>query len=130
MARWVLPVLVGPRTAVTPAPRARASREAGDENESDIRFPGWEWPGPLRARLSVPQCDAGTAPHLNKRTSLERIGPESLTLAPSAFVLPDISVYHIEKPQHRVTKPHSIGRNHGPFVNTGPRRLIAKSQWP
>src|SRR5258708_36361237 len=45
MARWVLPVLVGPRTAVTPAPRARASRGVGDENERGIRFPGWEWPG-------------------------------------------------------------------------------------
>src|SRR4051812_18911242 len=102
MARWVLPVLVGPRTAVTPAPRARASREAGDENESDIRFPGWEWPGPSRAGLSVPQCDARTAPALNKRTSLEQRAPESLTRAPSPFVLFGISVYRIEKPQHRV----------------------------
>src|SRR5690348_15666273 len=40
MARWVLPVLVGPSTAVTPAPRRRPSRVTGDENEMGIRFPG------------------------------------------------------------------------------------------
>src|SRR5262245_64077991 len=36
MARWVLPVLVGPSTAVTPAPRARASRFWGAEKETGI----------------------------------------------------------------------------------------------
>src|ERR1051326_6347504 len=36
IARWVLPVLVGPRTAVTPTPRARASRGTGEENETGI----------------------------------------------------------------------------------------------
>src|SRR3954471_4359440 len=36
IARWVLPVLVGPSTAVTPAPRARASRLIGDEKEIGI----------------------------------------------------------------------------------------------
>ena len=46
MARWVLPVLVGPSTAVTPAPRRRPSRVTGDENEIGIRFPGWG--GPLQ----------------------------------------------------------------------------------
>src|SRR5262245_14456032 len=35
-ARWVLPVLVGPSTAVTPAPRARTSRLWGAENETGI----------------------------------------------------------------------------------------------
>ena len=42
MARWVLPVLVGPSTAVTPAPRARASRVTGEEKEMGIddRKPG------------------------------------------------------------------------------------------
>src|SRR5947209_8485970 len=39
IARCVLPVLVGPSTAVTPAPRARASRLAGCENETAIGFP-------------------------------------------------------------------------------------------
>ena len=39
MARWVLPVLVGPSTAVTPAPRAPVSRlveEEGEEKEMGI----------------------------------------------------------------------------------------------
>ncbi len=36
MARCVLPVLVGPSTAVTPEPRARASRLEGEEKERDI----------------------------------------------------------------------------------------------
>src|SRR5215472_16803008 len=36
IARWVLPVLVGPSTAVTPEPRARSSRSALGENEIDI----------------------------------------------------------------------------------------------
>src|SRR5438874_11409811 len=34
IARWVLPVLVGPRTAVTPTPRARTSR---------LEIAGYEW---------------------------------------------------------------------------------------
>ena len=36
MARWVLPVLVGPSTAVTPAPRAPVARLVGEENEMGI----------------------------------------------------------------------------------------------
>src|SRR5271165_1084434 len=36
MARWVLPVLVGPSTAVTPWPRARGSRSPGELNEMGI----------------------------------------------------------------------------------------------
>src|SRR6202166_4268311 len=39
MARWVFPVLVGPSTAVTPAPRARKLRSAGGENEIGIKGP-------------------------------------------------------------------------------------------
>src|SRR5215472_11823974 len=39
IARWVLPVLVGPSTAVTPAPRARASRATGEEKEIGITCP-------------------------------------------------------------------------------------------
>src|SRR6266568_5093877 len=39
IARCVLPVLVGPNTAVTPAPRARSSRSALGENEIDIEGP-------------------------------------------------------------------------------------------
>ena len=39
--RWVFPVLVGPSTAVTPAPRARKSRSAGGEKEIGINSPAW-----------------------------------------------------------------------------------------
>jgi hypothetical protein len=42
MARWVLPVLVGPRTAVTPAPRAPESRFDGEEKEMGIDDQEWE----------------------------------------------------------------------------------------
>src|SRR5271167_4336123 len=41
MAKWVFPVLVGPSTAVTPAPRARKSRSAGGEKEIGINSPAW-----------------------------------------------------------------------------------------
>src|SRR5262245_51969177 len=52
IARWVLPVLVGPSTAVTPAPRARASRLLGEENEIAISYPGeWEGPPPFPSLL-------------------------------------------------------------------------------
>jgi hypothetical protein len=37
MARWVLPVLVGPSTAVTPTPRARTSRLWGAEKVTGIK---------------------------------------------------------------------------------------------
>src|SRR6476619_4843562 len=59
MARWVLPVLVGPSTAVTPAPRRRPSRVTGDENEIGIRFPGWGGPLQRADTPCVSQCDAG-----------------------------------------------------------------------
>src|SRR3984957_4330080 len=39
IARWVLPVLVGPSTAVTPWPRATTSREGTEEKEMAIRGP-------------------------------------------------------------------------------------------
>src|SRR5262245_15843296 len=56
IARWVLPVLVGPSTAVTPAPRRRASRGAGDENEIAIAVLAGGDPDQRRARPCVPQC--------------------------------------------------------------------------
>jgi hypothetical protein len=36
MARWVVPVLVGPSTAVTPAPGARLFGNSGTEEDKDI----------------------------------------------------------------------------------------------
>src|SRR4029079_1838887 len=90
MARWVLPVLVGPSTAVTPAPRRRPSRVTGDENEIGIGFPGWEARFPRGQAPSVSQCDAGSARAVTKRTSLERTAPESLTPGLCGFVHGDI----------------------------------------
>src|SRR5262249_54899087 len=62
MARWVLPVLVGPSTAVTPWPRAPASR-VDEEKEMGIqgsRHRGRDPTAP-RTAMCVSQCDAGGA---------------------------------------------------------------------
>src|SRR5580698_7001994 len=48
MARWVFPVLVGPSTAVTPAPRARWSRSAGGEKEIGIKNPAFASTGRIK----------------------------------------------------------------------------------
>src|ERR1700738_329244 len=56
MARWVLPVLVGPSTAVTPAPRARASRSVAGEEGIGIGGPG---------------CRSGQRQHLYHNNTLE-----------------------------------------------------------
>src|SRR5262245_38901115 len=94
MARWVLPVLVGPSTAVTPAPRGRASRGAGDENEMAIvvlvRRPA-SAAGLAPLYHNAPPLAAAKADALRLRTSLERNAPESLTPALSSSVHPDIS---------------------------------------
>src|ERR1700738_4502299 len=66
IARWVLPVLVGPSTAVTPAPGAR-SWANGEEDDGKAMFywvfcvaAGWalirKWN--TRGSETVPQCDA------------------------------------------------------------------------
>src|SRR5687768_7207414 len=65
IARCVLPVLVGPRTAVTPTPRARASRLWGGEKERGIA-------GALYHNGRRP------GPPLRVGTSLERIAAESV----------------------------------------------------
>src|SRR5690349_14333925 len=75
IARWVLPVLVGPSTAVTPVPRARASRLVGDENEMAIAdLSGCELPSSRRLADSVAPsgepCDpygSDTKPCFNQR---------------------------------------------------------------
>src|SRR5215469_7126004 len=96
MARWVLPVLVGPSTAVTPWPRATGSREVTEEKEMGIRNPagGTRRPrgcmlaqvrsklGPGHAPFLYHNATPGTANSLPiplRRTSLERIAAESLT---------------------------------------------------
>src|SRR5215213_6534938 len=101
IARWVLPVLVGPSTAVTPVPRARASRRGAVEKEMAIKGPGYSEEISLRRRsrparlttdggetASIPcslyhnATPATVIPHLclSCGTSLERKVPESLTL--------------------------------------------------
>ena len=91
MARWVLPVLVGPSTAVTPAPRARDVRLGCGENEMAITRPDWRRVF-FKARQGVPvsQCDGARCLRLSLRTSLERIAPESLTQVLYGFVHGDI----------------------------------------
>src|SRR5689334_22757320 len=59
MARWVLPVLVGPSTAVTPWPRATGSREVTEENEIGITYPeGRTGPALAWTHIRVGEPDA------------------------------------------------------------------------
>src|ERR1700692_209980 len=105
MARCVLPVLVGPRTAVTPAPRARAPRATGEEKEIGISYPECG-KGPSKTGFR-PFCttmrrvkDLG----LSSRTSLERIAAESVTLLLSEFVHGDMSRHQVQAPPYRVSR--------------------------
>ena len=94
MARWVLPVLVGPSTAVTPAPRARKSCWWTGEKEIGIEGPDYR-AGAAVASVSQ-QHDGkasvlgGTALCLRCGTSLERIAAESATRGAFDFVHCDI----------------------------------------
>src|SRR5262249_15264986 len=93
IARWVLPVLVGPSTAVTPCPRTTASREVTEEKEIGIRGPAGGSRRPLVRTLvyhnaTPARADSLVAPAA--RTSLERITSESLTRRESGFVPRDI----------------------------------------
>src|SRR5579863_102950 len=111
MARWVFPVLVGPSTAVTPAPRVRASRSAGGENEMGIEDPAFRAPGwpaneagqgedaclCITTRRSKDLC-------LRCGTSLERIAAESLTRVVFDFVHRDIWMRRCCRVPHRVSK--------------------------
>src|SRR5260370_7233927 len=104
MARCVLPVLVGPRTAVTPAPRARESRATGEEKEMGISCPEG---GTGPQTLIRPFCttmrrvmDLG----LSSRTSLERIAAESVTPLLSKFVHGDMSRHPVRGPPYRVLR--------------------------
>src|SRR5215813_868765 len=93
IARCVLPVLVGPSTAVTPWPRTTASRVVTEEKEIGIGGPAG---GSRRPRFQPflyhnATCDESVscAPPFS-RTSLERITSESLTRLESGFVPRDI----------------------------------------
>src|ERR1041385_2697806 len=89
IARWVLPVLVGPGTAVTPWPRTTASREVTEEKEIGIRGPAGGSRRPLvRPFMYHNATPAGTVSSARpfRRPSLERVAGESLTRAKSGFV--------------------------------------------
>src|SRR5450631_1144243 len=94
IARWVLPVLVGPSTAVTPAPGARSEPNA-DVEEKAIFF---------RCFYRISRRRMDNAPwsicfnlrrlrgrSLSSGTPGERIAPESVTPVGSGFVHRNIS---------------------------------------
>src|SRR5215469_3651978 len=89
MARCVLPVLVGPNTAVTPEPRARSSRSALGENEIGIETRLRRYHA-RKARACLSQPRHWKALCLTCGTSLERIAAESATPSPFVFVHRDI----------------------------------------
>jgi hypothetical protein len=89
IARCVLPVLVGPSTAVTPEPRARSSRSALGENEIDIESPA-EAVSRRKGGGCLAQPRRWKALCLTCGTSLERIAAESATPPPFVFVHCDI----------------------------------------
>src|SRR5579871_1070737 len=89
IARWVLPVLVGPSTAVTPWPRTTASRDVTEEKEIGIRGPAGGSRRPLVRPFvyhNATPAGAFSSAHRIARTSLERITSESLTRVESGFV--------------------------------------------
>src|SRR6187401_3561264 len=102
IARWVLPVLVGPSTAVTPVPRARASRLLGEENEIAISVPGEGKGPPPFPSLFCTTMRRGKSLWLSCGTSLERIAAESLTRAEFDFVHGHISRPPFWGPLNRV----------------------------
>src|SRR5262245_16737127 len=127
IARWVLPVLVGPRTAVTPAPRARASRLPCEENEMVIVCPEGERSSP---GLSTPVCTTmrcwkGLC--LSCGTSLERIAPESLTRSLSEFVHGHISRHLPHDLQNRVDGPIPDQPRRASFINGTGRAALLRS---
>src|SRR5580704_3268158 len=84
MARWVLPVLVGPSTAVTPWPRARGSRSPGELNEMGIPASAGARTGRRVTYTSylyhnATKTDGTAAVFPRPGTSLEQSTPESLT---------------------------------------------------
>jgi hypothetical protein len=87
-------VLVGPSTAVTPWPRATASRDVTEEKDIAIRIPasaGTRRPL-VRPRLyhNVTPATANSLVHSLSGTSPERIASESLTRRQCGFVPGDI----------------------------------------
>src|SRR5215510_5006527 len=73
IARWVLPVVVGPSTAVTPAPRARTSRLGGAENETGISD-----------RLGIPMATERAPGHMVAQAGAIRPGEDTTQAAAEA----------------------------------------------
>src|SRR6185312_6119732 len=122
MARWVLPVLVGPRTAVTPAPRARGERLEGEENDRVITRPNWRRghrvrPGAAFLYHNATAAMLSGARELSFGTSLERIAPESLTRTQYGFVHGDIWPPRLPSPQDQVSEAGIKARKRPEFVN-------------
>src|SRR5437764_8267947 len=104
IAKWVLPVLVGPSTAVTPAPGARSLPNEGGEKAIFCRCFLRRYVHAYSAKVGTGfairirvlprlcfnlrrRCGRG----LSSGTSLERNAPESLTPAQTRFVHRNIS---------------------------------------
>ena len=100
IAKWVLPVLVGPRTAVTPAPGNRSLENNGADDDRDIIQS-------VRITLTTqtPQQATQTTPDILKCLTMQRFSrcdlsfgtgperkrPESLTQVVFGFVHRNIS---------------------------------------
>jgi len=83
----VLPVLVGPRTAVTPAHGAGVARRRRRKRKRH-QISRVEWPG---SSAGTPFCITmrrRKSAALSKRTSLERIAPESILARCTASFTP------------------------------------------
>src|SRR5215510_3066365 len=132
IARWVLPVLVGPSTAVTPTPRARASRLWGAEKETGI---SGERPVSQFAQGFCTTMRRRGGSVLRDRTSLERIAAESLTRPVSEFVHPDIWRPRSSTPLGQVTLKDSCLAGRERSVNAAddhnfPRESTRRPTWP
>lgn len=122
IARCVLPVFVGPRTAVTPRERSDGGRERGEIKSQPI-VTSWRLRTPAGAR-----ADARGSSELGGGTSPERSKPESLTPRESGFVHGEISRHWPRAPQYL----ESGHRHDSAFVREGagsarpPLRLLFK----
>src|SRR5487761_2197458 len=81
IARWVLPGLVGPSTAVTPAPGARALASVGGEDEKAM-FPGGFSFVPALCRHCEPAGRTNVRPMINFREAIHR-APREVWIASS-----------------------------------------------
>src|SRR5450631_3035165 len=122
MARWVLPVLVGPSTAVTPWPRARGSRSPGELNEMGIPASAGARTGRRVTYTSylyhnVTKTEGTAAPTSRPGTSLEQSAPESLT-PPSLVSFSPTSSESLSNLHPILINPHpNDAKTHGRGVN-------------